>query len=123
MPPSPHLPSPPPPIPAPREHFLLHHAQWWGCTVAGAVPGERDESGLPVFSLHYDAFQAFEEADHDVTFTDAFRLTHLEDGAEMTWKKEGQEVDKDAVMASLANEDVDLQEVSFRLFVCFFMLL
>ena len=37
---------------------------------------------------------------------------HLEDGAEMTWKREGQEVDREAVLASLAGEDVDLQEVS-----------
>lgn len=31
----------------------------------------------------------------------------------MTWKREGQEVDRDAVLASLAGEDVDIQEVSF----------
>lgn len=30
----------------------------------------------------------------------------------MTWKREGQEVDREAVLASLAGEDVDLQEVS-----------
>ena len=41
-----------------------------------------------------------------------YRLVHLEDGAEMTWKREGQEVDREAVLASLAGEDVDLQEVS-----------
>lgn len=29
----------------------------------------------------------------------------------MTWKREGQEVDREAVLASLANEDVNLQEV------------
>lgn len=40
-----------------------------------------------------------------------YRLVHLEDGAEMTWKREGEEVDKEAVLASLADEDVNLQEV------------
>lgn len=90
--------------------------KWWGCTVTGAKTGERggDEGeALPVFTLHYDAFQAFEEADHDVCFVDKYRLLHLEDGAEMTWKVEGAEVDREAVMASLSGEDVDLQEVSF----------
>lgn len=29
----------------------------------------------------------------------------------MTWKREGQEVDREAVLASLADEDVNLQEV------------
>lgn len=86
-------------------------AKWWGCSVTGPVKGERDESGVPVFTLHYDAFEAFEEADHNVTFVDKYRLIHLEDGAEMTWKKEGHEVDREALMASLADEDVDLQEV------------
>eukprot|EP00752_Nemacystus_decipiens_P004364 g3988.t1 len=86
--------------------------KWWGCSVAGAKTGLRDEEeGRPVFTLHYDAYQAFEEADHDVCFVDRYRLVHLEDGAEMTWKREGQEVDREAVLASLAGEDVDLQEV------------
>ncbi|CAM9485879.1 unnamed protein product [Laminaria digitata] len=88
--------------------------KWWGCSVTGAKTGERggDEGeALPVFTLHYDAFQAFEEADHDVCFVDKYRLLHLEDGAEMTWKVEGGEVDREAVMASLSGEDVDLQEV------------
>lgn len=40
-----------------------------------------------------------------------YRLVHLEDGAEMTWKREGEEVDREAVLASLADEDVNLQEV------------
>lgn len=66
-----------------------------------------------MFTLHYDAYEAFEEADHDVCFVDKYRLLHLEDGAEMTWKVEGGEVDREAVMASLSGEDVDLQEVSF----------
>lgn len=79
--------------------------------MVGAVARERDEDGRPVFTLHYDAYEQFEEADHDVSFTDAYRLNHLEDGSEMTWRKEGQEVDRDAVLASLADEDVDLQEV------------
>lgn len=39
-------------------------------------------------------------------------MVHLEDGSEMTWKREGEEVDRDAVLASLADEDVDLQEVN-----------
>lgn len=64
-----------------------------------------------MFTLHYDAFQSFEEADHDVSFTDKYRLLHLEDGAEMTWKKEGEEIDREAVMKCLAEEAVDLQEV------------
>eukprot|EP00903_Cladosiphon_okamuranus_P015465 g14280.t1 len=86
--------------------------KWWGCSIVGAKTGERDEEeGRPVFTLHYDAYQAFEEADHDVCFVDRYRLVHLEDGAEMTWKREGQEVDREAVLASLAGEDVDLQEV------------
>lgn len=89
-------------------------AQWWGCTLAGAVPGQRDEEGLPVFTLHYDAYEAFEEVDHNVSFVDKYRLIHLEDGAEMMWKKEGEEMDREAVMASLADEAVDLQEVSVR---------
>ncbi|CAN0109223.1 unnamed protein product, partial [Ectocarpus sp. 8 AP-2014] len=79
---------------------------------AGAKTGERDEEeGRPVFTLHYDAYEAFEEADHDVCFVDRYRLVHLEDGAEMTWKREGEEVDREAVLASLADEDVNLQEV------------
>ncbi|CAM9622809.1 unnamed protein product [Ectocarpus sp. 4 AP-2014] len=86
--------------------------KWWGCSVAGAKTGERDEEeGRPVFTLHYDAYEAFEEADHDVCFVDRYRLVHLEDGAEMTWKREGEEVDREAVLASLADEDVNLQEV------------
>ncbi|CAM9747246.1 unnamed protein product, partial [Hapterophycus canaliculatus] len=86
--------------------------QWWGCSIAGAKTGERDEDeGRPVFTLHYDAYEAFEEADHDVSFVDRYRLVHLEDGSEMTWKREGEEVDREAVLASLADEDVDLQEV------------
>lgn len=45
--------------------------QWWGCSIAGAKTGQRDEDeGRPVFTLHYDAYQAFEEADHDVCFVD-----------------------------------------------------
>ena len=81
----------------------------------GAKTGQRDEDeGRPVFTLHYDAYQAFEEANHDVCFVDKYRLIHLEDGAEMTWKREGQEMDRDAVMASLGDEAVDLQEVSSR---------
>lgn len=86
--------------------------QWWGCSVTGAVKGERDDCGRPVFTLHYDAFEAFEEAHHQVAFIDGYRLVHLEDGAEMTWKMEGQEVDREALMASLSDEPVDLQEVS-----------
>lgn len=39
--------------------------------MAGAKTGERDEEeGRPVFTLHYDAYEAFEEADHDVCFVD-----------------------------------------------------
>lgn len=79
--------------------------------MAGARTGERDDSGFPVFTLHYDSYQTFEEANHDVSFVDKYRLVHLEDGAEMTWKREGEEVDREAVMASLADEAVDLQEV------------
>lgn len=30
----------------------------------------------------------------------------------MTWKREGEEVDREAVLASLADEDVNLQEVN-----------
>lgn len=88
--------------------------QWWGCSLAGAVSGQRDEEGHPVFTLHYDAYDAFEEVDHNVSFVDKYRLIHLEDGAEMMWKKEGEEMDREAVMASLADEAVDLQEVSVR---------
>lgn len=88
------------------------HGQWWGCSVVGAKTGERDgEEGRPVFTLHYDAYQTFEEADHDVCFVDKYRLVHLEDGAEMTWKQEGEEMNREAVMASLADEKVNLQEV------------
>lgn len=88
--------------------------QWWGCSLAGAKTGQRDEAeGRPIFTLHYDAYEGFEEADHDVCFVDKYRLIHLEDGAEMTWKIEGQEVDRDAVLASLGDEAVDLQEVSY----------
>lgn len=65
-----------------------------------------------MFTLHYDAYQTFEEANHDVCFLDKYRLLHLEDGAEMTWKKEGEEVDREAVIASLAGEAIDLKEVS-----------
>lgn len=89
--------------------------------MAGAKTGERDDSGRPVFTLHYDSYQAFEEADHDVSFEDKYRLLHLEDGAEMTWKREGEEVDREAVMASLGDEAVDLQEVrscDFRAWCC-----
>lgn len=56
-----------------RSALLLFRccAQWWGCSVAGAKTGERDEEeGRPVFTLHYDAFEAFEEADHEVCFVD-----------------------------------------------------
>lgn len=88
--------------------------QWWGCSLAGAKTGQRDEAeSRPIFTLHYDAYQGFEEADHDVCFVDKYRLIHLEDGAEMTWKIEGHEVDRDAVLASLGDEAVDLQEVSY----------
>lgn len=47
------------------------NTKWWGCSIAGAKTAERDEEeGRPVFTLHYDAYQAFEEADHDVCFVD-----------------------------------------------------
>lgn len=89
--------------------------QWWGCSVEGAVTGKRDEENRPVFTLHYDAYDSFEEARHEVAFVNAFRLIHLEDGAEMMWKREGHDLDQEALAATLADETVGIQEVSISI--------